>query len=402
LIDTFDNIELLADDGIISFTMPSYPIVIDIEAAAEPIPDFLISPDEYYFGSIIELTDVSTAPSGDGNIVTAEFSNNSGATFGSLGKRLRTYSQLTDSAPYVEIQTVNGSSTYDYGDFSNKEWTILIDSEKIPGVPEDGRAAVFNKDDHHWFIRNYNSTQMTHYSRTDAGWVYSGNIGLKLTGRFGMSCTATTQTVWANNGGITGNKSGTHSAPLNSSKLLRLFSAYPEYAGNYTDNHLSFPALTERIIFIPRAITGAEFQEFYAGTPVQELSFYADIDDYINAGTGTYPSLNGELGNITARLVDGSESHFKTIASLTLPDGSPGETSGSVDITLTVTDDEGITKEITKTINYVPTPLPEPEITDLEKFVTTEDGLNILGSPSITSVETELVQGGETITNQLL
>ena len=165
---------------------------------------------------------------------------------------------------------------------------------------------------------------------------------------------------------------------------------------------MSYPALTERIIFIPRAITTAEFQEFYAGTPVQDLSFYSDIEDYINAGTGTYPSLNGELGNITARLVDGSESHFKTIASLTLPSGNAGDTTGSVDVTLTVTDDEGLTDTETQTIIYGPAPLDPPELDSYNKFIQTGDGLYILGSPGVLEVETEVNDGGVTLTETYL
>ena len=62
-----------------------------IELAARfgqlPISTFLID-GALEFGNTITLTDVSHAPSGTGNIVSAEFSNDSGISFGNVGKGL--------------------------------------------------------------------------------------------------------------------------------------------------------------------------------------------------------------------------------------------------------------------------------------------------------------------------
>ena len=115
--------------------------------------------------------------------------------------------------------------------------------------------------------------------------------------------------------------------------------------------------------------TDADMLEFLAsedGTDPTTYSFYGNLYDAIKCATKTHPSLNGEKGNIQAQFIEGSETQFKSFATLDLPTGSPGDITGSIDVTLTVTDDQGLTDTDTQTITYALPLLGAPEVSDAE------------------------------------
>ena len=97
----------------------------------------------------------------------------------------------------------------------------------------------------------------------------------------------------------------------------------------------------------------------------------------------------------------GSATDFKSFATLTLPDGSPNQTSGSVDVTLTVTDDQGLSDVETQTITYGARPLETSDPT-YSQFVTTSDGLNLLANTSVLSVDIEVTDGTNTTNEDYL
>jgi hypothetical protein len=407
LITTLSNLTNEPDDYLIQFSMPNYKILIEADFVLDPVPDFIISPEStYYFGDTVTFTDVSTAPAGDGKIASATYTNDSGLSFTNTDTAIRVFTENIDTASYLQVNSVNGSTSYPYGDY-NQEWTIIIDFESIPSVVSEGLNLL---------SRGWHNFHVDTYGEHASPQFYDGTSRL-----FGKSTytdvnkklilTSTGTAVYfgsVHDDGVPYYEGRTNvdgSLTTTPTELLRLFSSHPDYtpSHHYTRHQFrnSWTGLIKDIGFMTTAITADQRSEFF-NTNIPDLSFYGSLQDHIACGSKVYPSLDGEKGVISAELKNSIEGQFQFITSLTLPSGSPGDTTGSVDVTLTVTDNQGITKETTKTIEYGLVPLEEPEISSLEKFVTTDDGLNILGTPSITSVETEVVQGGKTITNQLL
>ena len=82
-----------------------------------PISTFLTSGD-LYFGETLTFTDISTAPSGDGTIVSADYTNDAGLSFSNQGNAIRTY--LSSDA------TISSDNPGDIMDYS-KDWTVFLD-----------------------------------------------------------------------------------------------------------------------------------------------------------------------------------------------------------------------------------------------------------------------------------
>jgi hypothetical protein len=427
---TFDDLGQLDDDAIITFTMPEYDIVIDIKMLARPISNFIVSPDEpYYFGNTIELTDISTAPSGDGTIVSSVYTNNAGVEFSSVDTAVRFFFQQD---MYIELDNV-GDNIFNF----NEEFSILYYGDQFslkdtPGHDTFSRGHFalggyeggFNQLLHYIVDptgaskTNYRcaGTNMPKVSKTVNGYLNKGHVFRHdpNTGTYGTFDMRGLDPFGAITLYSYGLETGYHAPPsfvedsVDASTHKFIIGKIPI---EFTDGRLGLgpcPVLYRDMLFINRRITDAEVDEFLAMDPgtYDQLSYYSEVVDWVEFGAQLYPNITGRKGVVSGSLKGSAitESNFQSILSLDLPIGSTGDTTGSINVTLTVTDDQGLTEEFTKTLEYGLAPLEEPEITSLEKFVITTDGLNILGAPSVTSLETEIIDdsGATIVTNKLL
>jgi hypothetical protein len=395
-----------------------------VEAAARfgklPISTFLTEGD-LYFGSTINFTDVSTAPSGDGKVVSAEYTlSDSSLTLSSRDTAVRLFREYYSKNPsFIEIESIDGNSNYAYGDLlsgvrGQGEWSILVDMQDIQPL-STSTATLFARGQQ---SMNWYTYQSTSYM-VDKGYVSSAgaSIGATSVGAGGIQYTSTTSAklgpvgklaIWCDgvnvytstlsqtkkqvwydpntasptynqysSGSVFQNLLDNASSPSTDGDKLRLFGSDVSHPFSWSYNHHSKPGLYQDIAFLPRALTTAEINE-WKSTNIADLSFWDDLDDHIICGKpGTYPDLNGEKGKVVAKLVNGNEGQFKSLASLTLPDGSPGDTTGSIDVTLTVTDDQGLTDTETQPITYGPAPLESGDVIH-SITVTADDGNELL------------------------
>jgi len=404
-----------------------------VEVAARfgrlPISTFLVSGD-LYFGSTIELTDISTAPSGDGKVVSAEYStSNSSVTIDSRDTAVRTFRENYVNGSHIEVQSINGNSTYNYGDLT-KPWAILVDMQEIQqhyALP----VTVFERGGQ---SLNWNTYQTTAYLHDHVNYG-SGSVGNLPSASNGIQYSSTTSSkvgpvgklaVWSTGGSIhtatlnngikniswydSDTSSSTYnqyfqnptsipstfnlSSPSSTGEKLRLFGSPSGSGLSWGYRHTMLAGLFQDIGFLNRALTTDEVNEWLT-TNIGDLSFYAELEDHIECGTGTHPNLNGSKGKVVATLVNGTEGQFKSLGKITLPSGSPGDTTGSLDVTLTVTDDQGLTDTDTQTITFGPVPL-EVGGTTYTQNVTTTDGLNLLANTSVLEVDVEVTDGSVT------
>jgi hypothetical protein len=432
LIDTIDNVGLLADDDIISFVMPSYPIIIDITASAEPKANFVISPEStYYFGDTIELTNMSTAPSGDGIIESISFTTTPSLPLVDVDTAIRMYYKEHN---YIELDGV-GDTIFNF----NKDFTILFNGA---GIPQAQSFDTFSRG--RFGLGGYSgANQLLHYSENLDGksfraagtnmWTlptwrddtletsWSGGVGFRFSQSSRTFALRTYDPLRTGGPGISqygftyNDLNRNYGAPEGFIEQSADISSYPFVIGAWTagtslNNNFfgggSTGALYKDFLFIERNLTTSEVDEFINADSgsYDQLSFYDEVVDWVELGAQSYPSVAGKKGVISGSLVGSSihESHFESIKSLTLPDGSVGETEGSIDITLTVIDDQGISREITKTINFTPKPLDGPEIISYTKTVKTENGLDILGAPAVLGVEYTTIDGDITTTTEYI
>ncbi len=400
LITTVSNLTNEPDDYLIQFSMPNYKILIEADFVLDPVPDFIISPEStYYFGDTIELTNISTAPSRDGRVIDSVFANSYNIPFTNTDTALRIFAEHQSISSQVRVTT-----PFDYFDYT-KSWTIMVNMKKVDlARPEYDAGSIYGQRGNNFITNSDQADNQSFYVYQNGVSKFQDQRHTSYPEKWLITCTGSSIHFYGQraDGQIDTMGGGSLASlpALDQADDLILFNG-SDTRGFYATH--SFAGVFKDIGFMQTSISSAERSNFFAnGVGIPDLSFYDSLHDHIACGSKQYPSLDGEKGNIKAILERGGDYQFQNILNLTLPDGSPGETSGSIDVTLTVTDDQGITKETTKTIEYGLVPLEEPEISSLEKFVTTDDGLNILGTPSITSVETEVVEGGQTITNQLL
>ena len=388
-----------------------------------PISTFLTRGD-FYFGETINFTDISTAPSGDGTVVSSVYTNDAGLPFSTVDTAVRFF-QHQDM--YMELDNV-GDNIFDF----NEEFSILYYGNQF-SVSTSAHDAHDTFSRGHFALGGYEgANQLLHYMggnnfsdnwrcagtnmpaslKTSDGYLNKGHVfrhdpSSGTYGTFNMrgldpaGSTTSYGTALATNYG----------APTTFVSNSSSASTYPFIIGKcgIVGGNLGkgpCPVNYRDMLFVNRRVTDAEVDEFLAMDPgtYDQLSFYGEVVDWVEFGTQTYPDITGKKGVVSGSLKGSaiSESNFKSIASLDLPTGSPGDTTGSVDVTLTVTDDQGLTDTETQTITYGPAPLVQPELDSYEKFVQTADGLYILGSPGVLEVDTEVTDGGITLTSEYL
>lgn len=373
-----------------------------------PISDFLINSLEedgnFYFGSSLELIELAKAPTNDGRLTESNFS---GATFTSHDTGVRLFANTYQSPELNWIEIANPGI---YGDFK-EPWSILLDFDH----PDGGAASILSRDA---FSMGFADTE------TGSNWgsyFYNGSSGITQTNNFnssfyrrmvlycnGTSIYAAWNQVPSHSSSIKNVGGGNTSSLTSPTGALTLFGVDPNNSSFIANASLgtkghSIGAYVRDIAFLPSSITTEQRDEFLeiSSIPFSDLSFYNDLDDHIICGSDTYPDLIGEKGAITAELKNGISSQFKTTAKLTLPEGSPGDTASSIDITLEVTDDQNLVDSVTKTINYGPKPIDTGEVT-YSQFITTTDGLNLLANTSVLGVSIETSDGTSTTNEDYL
>jgi len=355
-----------------------------------PISTFLTSGD-LYFGETINFTDVSTAPSGDGTVVSATYTNDQGISFGNRDTALRQFNQHYTTASQIKVTT-----PFDYMDYS-KAWSIMVKAKNITGP-----GAIYSHRGLNYIFTPSQTNNQAFYCYRDGASIYQDQNFDGPWDDWIIQCSGSQLTFWGKKSDGTvrkigpGGSTASIASPNSSDPLILLNGEI----GAGTPQRC-YQGVVRDIGFMQSTLTQEQVDEFFE-QELPDLSYYNSLHDHIACGSKPYPSLNGEKGNIVAVLERGTETQFKSLASLTLPAGSPRDTTRSIDVTLTVTDDQGLTDTETQTITCGPAPLVQPELDSYEKFVQTADGLYILGSPGVLSVETEITDGGVTLTEKYL
>jgi len=373
-----------------------------------PISTFLTRGD-FYFGETINFTDISTAPSGDGTVVSSVYTNDAGLPFSVADTAVRLF-YLQDM--YMELDNV-GNNIFDF----NEEFSILYYGNQFSvNVIHDtfsrGHFALggyegVNQILHYMGGNNFSDnwrcagTNMPASLKTSDGYLNGGHVfrhdpSSGTYGKFNMRGLDPAGSTTSYGTDLATNYGAPTTFVSNSSSA----STYPFIIGKCGTVQGSLgrgpcPVNYRDMLFVNRRVTDAEVDEFLAMDPgtYDQLSFYSEVVDWVEFGAQTYPNITGKKGVVSGSLKGSaiSESNFKSIASLDLPSGSPGDTTGSVDVTLTVTDDQGLTDTETLTVNYTPAPLTEPSVNDAE-IVLYEDATKttfLLESPIVIGLQAD-------------
>ena len=79
-------------------------------------------------------------------------------------------------------------------------------------------------------------------------------------------------------------------------------SAYVNWYGGISDMNIA----TNYVL------SSSQINEF-GNVPATSLSYYSNLDDYIEVATDVYPAINGLKGNITGNLINGNPEDFRNI-----------------------------------------------------------------------------------------
>ena len=382
---------------------------LTFQVAKPPVSTFRTEGD-LYFGETLAFTDISTAPSGDGTVVSSVYTNDQGLAFSSEGNYLRTFKGVQE---YGQIEVSNPGDIMDL----SKTWCVMLDWYGPP---------ILYESNHHFAGLNRGETILGGLGPATSPYGFSFhtrwfqnnatvlNINNQVAGsnRFIYYCDGTTlYQVTLNSSGTSISRQTTLTASwdaLNGSDTSKLYIGSGKNTSNMiasssqiTNQGFNIAANWNSVLFYDGSLpTDADMLEFLAsedGTDPTTYSFYGNLYDAIKCATKTYPSLNGEKGNIQAQFIEGSETQFKSFATLDLPIGSPGDITGSLDVTLTVTDDQGLTDTDTQTIDYGLPALNEDSDSDLSVTIVNDGGINVLSAPIILGAEIETTLDNGTI-----
>ena len=85
---------------------------------------------------------------------------------------------------------------------------------------------------------------------------------------------------------------------------------------NYLGSHTNWYGGVENSFLISgddALLSSAEVNEFVMGVDPSNLSYYANLDDFFQLGSGTYPATDGVKGSVTGNLINGTSEDFVNI-----------------------------------------------------------------------------------------
>jgi hypothetical protein len=359
--------------------------LFSIQVAKKPNSNFVYenqtsTDGNVYFGDALTFYDVSTAPTADGVVSSSVFSGVDAAsnpiTFYDTDTGIRVFREDKRN-PRNKPLTFNNPGRY--GD-PTQEWTIFIEAEDTGANQQTvflSRGTLTlglnnflgNTGANNWYFRNdgVNIGQSFGSATT-----YGGRMIIKCV----PSESITMSMLYRQKTGGIAFRGNTRSVtgPATTGSLVIGGAAQDnadfEHIGEI--GYGGWGALYKSIGLLPRACTTAEQEEFLGVdsdspyTELSQLSYLSDFEDYYNLGSSSNASIAGENSGNFDLTFAGEQSQFVSIASVDIPTGSPGDTTGSIDVTLTVTDDQGLTDTEAQTITYALPLLGAPEVSDAE------------------------------------
>jgi hypothetical protein len=169
-------------------------------------------------------------------------------------------------------------------------------------------------------------------------------------------------------------------------------------------NNLGFDGLVKDIIIITDSSIAdlsiedlaTEYHRFFKGEiSFNQISWSGIVNDFFSFDTDEYPNFTGVKGNLQAALINGSSSDLQNGYLIDVPGDSESE-SPSIEITLTVTNEDGLQNTTSTSVPILPAPMePIESLNFITRIVNEPGGEELLKAPIIisSSVTTTLDNG---------
>ena len=273
--------------------MSFYPSVVDFITLGErPYPSVL---------GLKQVLEGTIENSTESVIVLKDPAGDIGVPF---TQRPGIYAQLDGTDNFIEFDNANA----DVMDFSpGKQWSLSMKCNGVTGLVDYGKSTLWRRGKNeitltrggsNWGLYVYcNGSSIgqanTWYAPQEDSTLVFTFDGTKI--RYYIDgALRSTLTV---NGNISKNDP---SGNLIFGKPFK--SAYVNWYGGISDMNIA----TNYVL------SSSEINEF-GNVPATSLSYYSNLDDYMEVGTDVYPAINGLKGNITGNLINGNPEDFRNI-----------------------------------------------------------------------------------------
>jgi hypothetical protein len=368
-----------------------------------------------YFGDQIEILNGSfvsrrvaleSVPTGRHSTI-GSFSNES------ISATVDGTSQTPNISPrkYVRLQSDSYIEIYNapqnLGKISSSSGFVVC--MRLGSLPNSNDCALFSRDEFRVTLSNSSDLQDNQKISLD-GKGYVNNTDFD----FGVSGEVSAETFIISK--FDGNKH--YGAALLSSGEVSFNSdgiTVPNYTPSTSEffrigsNNLGFDGLVKDIIIITDSNfikelsiedLATEYHRFFKGEiSFNQISWSGVVQDFFSFDSDDYPNFTGSKGNLQAALINGSPSDLQNGYIIDVP-GDSSSNSPEIEISLTVTNEDGLQNTTSTSVPILPAPMePIETLNFITRIVNEPGGEELLKAPIIisSSVQTTL-NNGYTIT----